>query len=333
MNTHNPLRAAAAFGASVAAVMLMHYTPAVAREAAPELPSRVLEQAGAYSLYMRTASEISPKFTGGPMVAESVRAGASYEPKQLARGAVAFAAVVALQDRTFTRSVEQAAADPERRRQIAARLLANPYYVGAFPGADRAASSAASALGGQGERMRNVGLRVKQSAYDVQHQAWSKADVTGRAARLAEAKALSAKPLEGDEHDVALALSALRDQRRLRVGVSMEQPRMSSVVARGLALAALAVLGEADGANAAAVEQLMTDPECNTCLRMSKLNLFQCLSVSKPWYEDVFCLGQHVLIDTGECVQAASGEARRSLAYMPVTPRRREDRLMQFAGL
>ena len=155
--------------------------------------------------------------------------------------------------------------------------------------------------------------------------------MTGRAARLAEAKALSSKPLEADEHDVAMGLSALNENRARRIGVSFEQPQMSPVVARGLALAALAVLGEADGENAAAVDQLMTDPECNTCLRMSKLNLFQCLAVSKPWYEDVFCLGQHVLIDTGECIYAASGKPQRALALLPVTPRRREDTLVQFA--
>ena len=40
---------------------------------------------------------------------------------------------------------------------------------------------------------------------------------------------------------------------------------------------------------------------------MSKLNLYQCLAVAKPHYEDVFCLGQHVLIDTGQCVMKAAG--------------------------
>jgi hypothetical protein len=40
---------------------------------------------------------------------------------------------------------------------------------------------------------------------------------------------------------------------------------------------------------------------------MSKLNLYQCLAVSKPHYEDVFCLGQHVLIDTGKCLMKGVG--------------------------
>ena len=40
---------------------------------------------------------------------------------------------------------------------------------------------------------------------------------------------------------------------------------------------------------------------------MAKLNLFQCLSVAGPEYEDVFCLGQHAVLDTGQCVAGAAG--------------------------
>jgi hypothetical protein len=36
--------------------------------------------------------------------------------------------------------------------------------------------------------------------------------------------------------------------------------------------------------------------------------------VAKPHYEDVFCLGQHIMIDTGMCVIKASG------AEMPYEP-------------
>ena len=41
---------------------------------------------------------------------------------------------------------------------------------------------------------------------------------------------------------------------------------------------------------------------------MSKLNLNQCLSVARPYYEDVFCLGQHILIDIGQCVVKGAGQ-------------------------
>ena len=40
---------------------------------------------------------------------------------------------------------------------------------------------------------------------------------------------------------------------------------------------------------------------------MARLNLYQCLSVAEPNYEDAFCLGQHAMMDTAQCVDKASG--------------------------
>ena len=54
-------------------------------------------------------------------------------------------------------------------------------------------------------------------------------------------------------------------------------------------------------------EKLLNEPNQGMCFNMAKLNLYQCLSVAKPYYEDVFCLGQHVLMDTGQCINKASG--------------------------
>ena len=58
---------------------------------------------------------------------------------------------------------------------------------------------------------------------------------------------------------------------------------------------------------AASFDALLVEPTGGSCLNMSKLNLNQCLAVAKPWYEDVFCLGQHVMMDTGKCVIKAAG--------------------------
>ena len=39
---------------------------------------------------------------------------------------------------------------------------------------------------------------------------------------------------------------------------------------------------------------------------MSKLNLFQCLAASRPNYEDMFCLGRHVVRDLATCARGAA---------------------------
>ena len=43
------------------------------------------------------------------------------------------------------------------------------------------------------------------------------------------------------------------------------------------------------------------------CFNMTKLNLYQCLSVARPYYEDMYCLGLHAMADTGKCVISSIG--------------------------
>ncbi|MBW3616233.1 MAG: hypothetical protein KY446_00570 [Proteobacteria bacterium] len=269
------------------------------------LPREVLEAAGAYRLYMRQAAAVSASFADGPAIAGALELGAAYEPKQMTRGAVAFAAVAALHERRFVEGVRAVGADPARRAALVARLTGAPHSAGELAGADAAAGRAAAALGEEGARVRAAGQRVKQAAYDVQKQAWAKNEVSARVERLALAKSLSAQPLSAPATDLAELQLASLGAGRLSLPEGAPEPSARPVVARGLALAALAVLGEADLAKA---DRLMEEAGCGSCLRMSKLNLFQCLAVAKPWYEDVFCLGQHVLIDTGDCIQAAAAK-------------------------
>lgn len=84
-------------------------------------------------------------------------------------------------------------------------------------------------------------------------------------------------------------------------------PVYSEGVRRGVAVAALAALGAAGDADDAQVEPLLDEGIGAVCLKLAKLNLFQCLAVAKPHYEDVFCLGQHALMDTGECLRKVAG--------------------------
>jgi hypothetical protein len=327
------LRSAAALASSLAAAVLLSAAPVYAQEgpgpeelaalaAAPALaapaptglPREVLEAAGAYRAYMRQTSTVSSSFADGPSIARALKVSAAYEPKQLLRGAIGFAAVAALQDRDFVDGVRQAGADPARRAALVDRLVRNPASAAALPGADLAAGRVTAVLGGEGERVHALGVRVKQAAYDVQRQGWSKAEVSARVERLAEVKALSAQPLTAAADDVALLQRASLGE-AMPLPAGSPEPASRPVVARGLAVAALAVLNEASPTN---LEPLLADPECASCLRMSKLNLFQCLAVAKPWYEDVFCLGQHVLMDTGACFQAAAGP-RRLPAALPTT--------------
>jgi hypothetical protein len=54
----------------------------------------------------------------------------------------------------------------------------------------------------------------------------------------------------------------------------------------------------------------MSEPRAASCLRLAKLNLYQCLAAAGPEYEDIFCLGQHAMAETGQCVADAARPAR-----------------------
>jgi len=68
----------------------------------------------------------------------------------------------------------------------------------------------------------------------------------------------------------------------------------------------MAALGEGGEEYAPQLLALLADNNEGQCLHMAKLNLYQCLAVARPQYEDVFCLGQHAVSDTGQCIMKAA---------------------------
>ncbi len=277
-------------------------------EPAPPAPqitlgSRLIEQASAYRTYMDSASAITPNFSDGASVEVAVQRGAKYETNQLLQGAMAYGALVALQTPEFVDGIRSQAASPEQARELADRLTTNPYAVLGLTGAQGASLRVTKALNDDGQTLYNAGLAVKQSAYDLQKQSWSKDLIAHRETRLELAKSLSATPIKGNlgQGDL-LAHAALRSTPDL----TAPSPNSAPTV-RSMTLAALAVLGRAGDDNDETVSAIMADPNVASCLRMSKLNLNQCLAVAGPNYEDIFCLGQHIMMDSGRCVIKASG--------------------------
>ncbi len=282
------------------------------------LPGTVLQAAGAYRTYMRKAAAVGVSHAGGELEGSLTLAEHS-EPVGLSKGAVAYAAVVALGETTFVEGVRAYAADPGQRRTIAERLAADPSYASSFAGAAAAAADISQALAADGVKVDAAGRAVKQSAYDMQHESWSKGDIPDRPGRLAAAKTLAAAPMAASPDEIASLAAA-------DAAASPSQPqltgdsapagstpaptgRVTSTIQHGLAIAALAALGETGDANDAVVQTLLNDDTGAFCHNMAKLNLYQCLAVAKPYYEDAFCLGQHVLIDTGQCVMKVAGLA------------------------
>ena len=283
------------------------------------LSSSVIESAAGYAAYMDKAAAMRTDFKSGSDVAQSLRFGDGYDPQQLLRGEIAYGAVAALQDPAFIAGVRMYAADPTSRQQMTEAILRDPAYVVALKGSDSAAGLVMAALMAQGQKLVDTGGAVKQSAYAIQHFAWSKEQVVNREQRLSDAKAVSATALMSTSDDVARLQQAALGGAPLAITGSPTPPPYTPVVVRGMAVAALAVLGEAGDQNVEMMAPLFSEPSSAACLNMAKLNLYQCLAVSRPHYEDVFCLGQHVLMDTGECVTLAAGAAPPVVAPLAVS--------------
>ena len=284
---------------------------------------RVVELAAAFEAYMERAAAVAPAFSDGSSVERSLTIAAAYEPRQLASGAVAYAAVAALQDAAFVESVRQYAKSPTQRAEVAGNIVRDPAYVVSIPNSAGAAGLAYTALSNHGTRVRIAGEQVKQAAYTVQKQAWSKATIPNREARLANVKALATSLAPADRPVIERLRAMALGQQPSSLAGGSQQPPYTPAVVRGTAIAALSALGYGeDPAWADSIHNLMNEPAntggANYCLNLSKMNLNQCLAVSKPWYEDVFCLGQHVMIDTGQCIVQAAGSA--PAAVVPAAP-------------
>lgn len=273
------------------------------------LSPQVVQAASAWRYYMTRSGAITPDFVDGDSIARALQTGAASEPGQMARGAIAYAAVVALQDKAFVESVRVYARDPAQRREVVGELLKNPAYVAGLPDSASAAGLVIANLGSDAQRLYDAGKAVKQSAYDIQKQAWSKAEISGREARLAAAKSVSVTAMAGDLAETARLQQISMALPSAAVSVPPAQPPYTPTVTRGLAIAALAVLGEARDSDMVTITGLMNEPNIGGCVGSAKLNLYQCLAVARPHYEDAFCLGQHALMDTGRCMIRASGLA------------------------
>jgi hypothetical protein len=257
-------------------------------------PSHLTAEASAFEAYMRHARAIPASFGSAEQVSQALATSASHEPRQFESGMIAYAALAALQEPRFVAALQ---AEPDRTALVR-RLEADPREALQLPGGEAAAARASGALISQGEALRDQGQRVKHASYSVQHQAWSKRKVSNPAARLARVKRLSAEPFHASGEESARIYQAMAEGSR-HAGPA------GPAVTRAVAVAALNVLGEGGQARA-----LMSEPKSAQCLHMAKLNLFQCLSAAGPQYEDIYCLGQHAMTDTGQCVVEATKPPR-----------------------
>jgi hypothetical protein len=280
------------------------------------LGHRVTDAASAYETYIRRATAIDSHFGDPAAVQKAVKAGADYQPQQLQEGIVAYAALLALRDDAFVQGVK-AIRDPA----FADHLLAAPETVLGVRGADEAAADVAGALRAQGAALVAAGKAITQAAYDVQTQGWSKTPVADPKGVLADAKDAAVQPRAASIPSKERLLASLVSAPQISASATPTgAPAVSGApdVVRGLALAALAIVGRTGDDKEATLEAFLHDARSADCLKMAKLNLNQCLSVAGPHYEDVYCTGRHAVGETAQCVSAAANGPAQPLPPTPL---------------
>jgi hypothetical protein len=179
--------------------------------------------------------------------------------------------------------------------------------VFAFAGSDRAAALAKAALAGDGMRVFDAGKAVKQAAYAIQKQPWSLQDIANHDGREADVKSLSKAQMPITPEDTALLQRAASGEAVMGLTADAARPPYSPLIAHAVALAALAAIGQAGDEQVDNLNWLFDSYFTDRCLADAKRALYECLAVAKPNYEDVFCIGQHEMTDTGACVVKGAG--------------------------
>jgi len=308
-STLNAQLAALRRGAADAQVLRAAEPQTAQADAAPTvaIARRVMDAAAAFDGYIHHASAIAPDPHEGADVAKAVLVGAGYEPQQFQEGAIAYAALAALQDARFVQGVSDLGQDPVVRRELVRRLLDKPETALQLPAAREAGALVVSVLGRLGDSVISSGAAVKQASYTLQQQAWSKAPIDGPEALLTGVKVQSATKIVLSPADAPALITNVVAAGRIGAAPQARITAPTATVAHGLALAALAVLGAAGEESADQLTPVLSEATNAQCLKMAKLNLNQCLAVAGPHYEGMFCLGRHGLMETGQCVVTAVG--------------------------
>ena len=281
------------------------------------MPRDVVSAATAFQTYMSRAARIDGGFADGDGVERSLRTASAFEPAQLDEGMIAYGAIAALQDARFVDGVEAAAGQGGRRVAFAERLIDDPYAITQVDGAAEAGERVDAALSAEAKPLVVAAAEVRDAAYAVQRQVWSRVAVGDANGRLAEVKRLSLARAAPSEADNRAMMQALADA---DPSLQDEAPRFTKLQARALALAAESVLGYAHGIDRTWLSPLLTEADSAQCLKMAKLNLYQCMAVAGPQYEDIYCLGRHALNDTAQCVDDAAHGSSLGVAMLSPRP-------------
>lgn len=324
--------AIAAFVAAAAVVFAAQEPPAeegapVLALPAPTLDDPLMETAQTYAAYHAdvNAAGVRELRSGADLDATMDELSRYYDGDRLVDAQIAYAALVAAQHPEFIDAV-RAVADYYGAETARAALTNDPVYVTSFMGADLASQSVAGALDEDVTRIRTVGSRYRQAAYDLQRERWAQRRARDRQERLSALESASERLTVSEFRLAAPSLAAdspaplgsaaslfaapveaetAAPDLTLEVGEAQLQPDERRV-GRMLAVAALQSIESGD---LSVMDVLLDDPAVDRCIAWARLDLAQCVAAGHFKYEDSFCIAEHALTDVADCLTATRAPA------------------------
>lgn len=248
---------------------------------------------------------------------------------QLSKGWIAYSALIASQDPEYRAAVRDI--ESFYGRDVMLTGLKNDVrYARTLNGGSSAVGAALTATEADSRRLASAAASVKEQAYSLQGAGWAKAKIGNSKAKASSLNSaqMSGRPaasniisaLGGANADSALRgagrsgapslwESVNRTASAVRVPSAVSSYGSTKRVRRGkepiadqiATLAAYRVLGS-QAANSTHVHTAMAQAETKNCLKMSQLNLQQCVAAAHQQYEVPFCIGEHALSDVGKCI-------------------------------
>ncbi len=274
------------------------------------------EEAAAYATFASNVRALAgvPLTSTSDLDAALETVSAQHHDK-LAKGWVAYSALVASQSTNFLDGVRQAA-DYYGEDRVLAGLRSDARYAAQLTGGQEARDALVRAAQLDTGRLQSAGDTVKSKSYSLQTEAWAKRKTTGKTAKLKKISSTNAA-------SPALIQASLTTYGRERLANALGEslryaaqpavipashnvtyaPRRSSpVIDRALTIAAIEALQPSGEATATDYSRLLQDPSTASCLQMARLDLSQCVAATHLVYEEIFCVAEHGMKDVSDCL-------------------------------
>jgi hypothetical protein len=287
------------------------------------------EAAAAYIAYREDVAFLeSEPFDSAETTREAHRRLSAHDGDALTTGWVAYAALVAADTPEFAAALQAEVEEKKKRSRkqeltgrdaFFAKLASDPRYPRTLAGSNAAISKVMAMTIQDSLRFATLGEAYKTQAYAMQKTNWGKAKIGSSSTRLSDAESYAAKrpaaaaPAFNSVENkgvVSPALASLDGAwssswgKEGAVKASASEPNADAVIDRVLNLAARYAVG---ATNPKIVEVYAQNTKSSQCLSMAKLTLDQCIAATRTPYEEAFCLGEHALIDTAQCVGWVAG--------------------------